>query len=129
MDLNDVNNRVAIGIPFETSVKLTRPVVKDRAGIAQVNSKTFTDYIQLSYRDSGPFMVELEDKRFGRVIEYPIRSDSGSDLGTEETLTETGTRQVMVRGRSEDVDISIINTSHLNSRLAGVTQMVTAVPT
>lgn len=129
MDLNNTQNRIAIGVPFTTSLKLTKPVIKDGNGKTQVVGKLFTDYIQLSFVDSGPFEVYLFDKRFSRGDSYPVRSSLGTDLGTEATLTETGNNQLMVRGRSEDVDISIINSSHLNTRLAGITQMLTAVST
>lgn len=128
MDLDDANNRIAVGIPFDTKVELTRATLKDANGAPDVNRKVFVDYLKLSHIDTGPYNVDLYDRRFGRNKNYPIRSSLGETLGTVDSLTDTGSTQVLVRGRAEDTTITISNTSHLNSRVAGVSQMITAIP-
>ena len=132
IDLNSTD-RYAIGLKYTMDMELTPLVPKDANNKAVAMEKTFNDYIKVSYRDSGNLKVVLEDKRFSRDIEYPIRSGFGNILGTTlndsdpEVTTETGTRTLTVRGRTSDISIHIIDEGNLPSSVTNITQHGTIV--
>jgi len=119
---------------YPMELALTELIPKDANGDAIVNDKSFIDYVGVQYVDAGAFKVVLTDKRFNRDTEYPIRSDLGRDLGErksdteDEVLIESGTRQVTARGRTQDIQVKLINEGNLDSRIATVSQHSTVVP-
>lgn len=128
------DTRYAIGIKYPMDVELTELIPKDQNGEALVNDKYFLDYLGVSFVDAGAFHVQLKDKRYDRSVDYPIRSDFGRKLGDrksdleEEVLIESGTRQVTARGRTQDIEVHLINEGNIDSRIPTVSQHVTVVP-
>ena len=133
---NDLTStkRYAIGIKYKMDVQLTRLIPKDQTGKAIVANKIFNDYFKVSYIDAGEFSIRVFDKRFSRDTVYPIRSDFGNKLGTrvDDTIdvatVETGSRHVSARGRTEDIEVHIVNEGNLDSRVASISQHATVVP-
>lgn len=127
------DDRYAIGLKYKMDMHLTRIIPKDGTNKAIALEKVFNDYLKVSYVDAGAFRVDLKDKRFDRTLSYPIRSDFGNELGTrvddftDAVSVETGTRTVAVRGRSNDVEVHIINESNIDARIANVSQHGTVV--
>jgi len=127
------DDRYAVGLRYKMDLHLTRIVPKDETNKAIALEKIFNDYLKVSYVDAGAFRVDLKDKRFDRTLSYPIRSDFGNELGvriddlTDAVSVETGTRTVAVRGRSNDVEVHIINESNIDARIANVSQHGTVV--
>ena len=127
------SDRYALGLKYKMDLHLTRLVPKDETNKALALEKVFNDYLKVSYVDAGAFRIDLKDKRFDRTVAYPISSDFGNLLGTrvsdleDSVAIETGTRTVTVRGRSNDVEVHIINESNIDARIANVSQHGTVV--
>jgi hypothetical protein len=127
-------DRFALGLKYKMDIHLTKLVPKDQAGKAMTVEKLFNDYLKVAYVDAGGFVVQLLDNRLNREILYPIRSSFGNKLGTtvKDTDTsvsvETKTRTVTSRGRTEDIDVHIINETNIDARIANISQHGTVVP-
>lgn len=127
-------DRFALGLKYKMDLHLTKLVPKDQANKAMAVEKLFNDYLKVSYVDAGGFIVQLEDNRLGRTTDFPIRSSFGNNLGTTKTdndtyvTRETGTRTVTSRGRTEDIDVHIINETNIDARIANISQHGTVVP-
>lgn len=126
--------RYAIGIKYPMDLELSELVPRDGNNEALVNDKSFIDYVGVSFVEAGAFEVQVKDKRFNRSTSYPIRSDFGRKLGDrksdleDEVLIESGTRQVTARGRTQDVEVHIVNNGNIDSRVPTVSQHMTIVP-
>ena len=133
---NDLTSskRYAIGIKYPMDIELSPLIPKDQVGKPIVSDNIYLDNLGVSYVDAGEFQIEVTDKRFNRNTTFPIRSDFGNSLGSRSNQTvdkvtlETGRRQVMSRGRVEDIEIHIINESNIDSRVAAVSQHATIIP-
>lgn len=130
-------DRFTIGIKYTTNIELTQLVPKDEQDKPAVNEQVFLDKITLSYIDSGDMSVVQENVRTGAETVRKIKSDYGTELGqiplgttlgTNRVYTETGHRQVFPRGRAEDSKVDINSNSHLNIRIAAVSQEGTLIP-
>lgn len=128
--------RFSLGTLYNTTVTLTPLIPRDEQGKPSVNEKVYMDKIYLSYIDAGPMTIGQSTRR-GTVQEREIRSDYGpplgeipigTTLGSDRVYTETGRRQVFVRGRAEDTEITIHTDTPLNVRIAAVSQTGTIIP-
>lgn len=131
------DDQYSLGFQYDMSLKLTQLIPRDEQGKPSVNEKVYLDKIDVSYIDSGPIDVDLENRRTGAVQGRTIRSDYGTTIGeipigttldTSRVYTETGRRQVFTRGRSEDIELSISSSTHLGTRIAAVSQTGTIIP-
>ena len=130
------NERFAIGFEYPMEVELSplAPVGED--GKPMVATKLFLDYIHMSYIDSGAMTLVNKNTRNDREVEHPIRSDFGKPLGSIHSLsdrpvynvyTETGRRHIGVRGRVENMAVTIKNTSALPCRVTAIEQTGTVL--
>lgn len=119
------------------SLTLTQLIPRDEQGKPAVNEKVYLDKIDVSYINSGPINVDLENNRTAAVQSRTIRSDYGTTIGEipigttldpTRVYTETGRRQVFTRGRSEDISITLKANTHLGTRIAAVSQTGTIIP-
>jgi len=129
-------SRFSLGTIYETNLTLTPLIPRDEQGKPAVNEKVYLDKVYLSYIDSGPMAITSSSRR-GATEERVIRSDYGPPLGeipigtslaSDRVYTETGRRQVFVRGRSEDTALTIHTDTPLDIRIAAVSQTGTIIP-
>lgn len=130
-------DRYAIGLEYTMSVTLTPLVPKDEQGKPVVTEKIYLDGLSVSYIDSGPVEVTVENRRTGSTEVRAIRSDYGIPLGEyligttlplDRVYTETGRRLMFPRGRSEDINLKLSTSSHLGTRIAAVSQRGMVTP-
>ena len=130
-------DRYTLGLAYTTEVTLTPLIPKDPQGKPMVNEKVYLDGVDLSFIDSGPMEVYITNTRTGRVTRRTVRSDFGTALGLPPTttnlpqdrvLTESGRRYLNLRGRAEDILVTISSDSPLPIRIAGVSQTGTVIP-
>ena len=124
-------DRFAIGLRYEMVVKLSQLIPKDENGKPLVTDQAYLDSAWVSYVDSGPLDVVIQNNRTGSEEVRSIRSDFGTPLGQlpigtglsqDEVLTETGRRLTCTRGRSEDITVILRTDTHLNTRIAAISQ-------
>jgi len=129
-------DRFALGSLYTTSVTLTPLIPRDEQGKPAVNEKVYLDKVYLSYIDSGPMTIR-QGTRIGTTQDRVIRSDFGAPLGqipigttlgSARVYTETGRRQVFVRGRAEDTAVTIFTDTPLDMRIAAISQTGTIIP-
>jgi len=130
-------DRYSLGLEYEMSVTLTELVPKDEAQKPVVTQKVYLDSLYLSYIDSGPIEVIVTNRRTGAEVLRAVRSDFGSALGliplgtslpTDRVYTETGRRDVLARGRAEDILVTLKTNTHLGTRISAISQSGTVVP-
>ena len=131
------DDRFAIGLKYAMEIKLSPLIPKDQNGKPMVTDKVYVDAAWISYVDSGPLDVVIQNNRTGVEEVRSIRSDFGTPLGQlpigttlsqDEVLTETGRRLTCTRGRSEDITVILRTDTHLNSRIAAISQEGTVRP-
>ena len=129
-------DRFAIGYTYPMEVELSPLTPVGADGKPMVSQKSYLDYVNLSYIDSGAMLVELENTRSGATQVYPVRSDFGKPLGSIHSVsdrpvynvyTETGRRQMGLRGRVETTKLKIKNVSALPCRLSVIQQVGTSL--
>ena len=129
-------DRYTLGLTYNTEVVLTPLIPKDPQGKPLITEKVYIDGIDISYIDSGPISASITNRRTGRKTSRTVRSDFGSALGIiptttnlnqDRVLTETGRRYLNLRGRAEDVLVTISSDSPLPVRIAGVSQTGTFI--
>lgn len=133
-----VVDRYAIGLTYTTALTVTPLLPKDPQNKPLVTEKVYLDGVDLSYIDSGPIEVSLANVRTGRSTKRIVRSDFGSALGLiptstpslpqDRVLTETGRRYLNLRGKAEDVLVTISSSTPLDLRLAAISQTGTVIP-
>ena len=130
------NERFAIGFEYPMEVELSPILPVGDDGKPLVANKLFLDYLHLSYIDSGAMNVVNTNTRNGIEQVYPVKSDFGKPLGSIHSLsdrpvynvyTESGRRHLGVRGRVENMTVSINNTSALPCRVTAVEQTGTVL--
>ena len=127
----------SLGFEYTTFVEVTPLIPRDEQGKPAVNEKVYLDKVYLSYIDSGPLDVINRNNRTQAEQVRPIRSDYGQPIGqlpigtvlpVNRVYTETGRRQVMTRGRAEDIAVEINTRTPLDIRIAAVSQTGTIIP-
>lgn len=130
-------DRYAIGLEYTMDVTLTPLVPKDEQGKPVVTEKIYLDGLSISYIDSGPLDITVENRRTGATEVRSVRSDYGRALGEfligttlplDRVYTETGRRLLFPRGRTEDINLKISTSSHLGTRIAAVSQRGMVTP-
>jgi hypothetical protein len=123
------NERFVIGFQYPMEVELSPLAPVGQDGKPMVSQKVFMDYLHMSYIDSGAMNVINTNTRNGREQVYPIRSDFGKPLGSIHSIsdrpvynvyTETGRRHIGIRGRVENMKVTLQNTSALPCRIIAV---------
>ena len=131
------DERFAIGLKYQMEVELTELVPKDAQNKPMVTQRVYLDALYLSYIDSGPLDVVITNRRTGAEVTRAVRSDYGSTLGNiplgttlplDRVLTETGRRDILARGRVEDIRVTLRSNSHLDTRISAVSQSGTVIP-
>ena len=131
------DERFAIGLKYQMDVELTELVPKDAQNKPMVTQRVYLDALYLSYIDSGPLDVVITNRRTGAEVTRAVRSDYGSTLGNiplgttlplDRVLTETGRRDILARGRVEDIRVTLRSNSHLDTRISAVSQSGTVIP-
>ena len=129
-------SRYAVGMKYTTELELTPIIPRDPQGKAVIAEKVYLDGVAVSYIDSGTITAEVKHKRTGRSAKRAVRSDYGSDLGLiptttnlpqDRVLTETGRRYLSLRGRAEDITVTVRSDSPLPVRIAGISQTGTII--
>lgn len=132
-----MTDRFAIGLRYQMDVELTELVPKDAQNKPIVTQRVYLDALYLSYVDSGPIEVVITNRRTGAEAVRAVRSDYGGALGLiplgttlplDRVFTETGRRDMLVRGRVEDIRVILRSDSHLDTRISAVSQSGTVIP-
>ena len=127
----------SLGFEYTTKVEVTPLIPRDEQGKPAVNEKVYLDKVYMSYIDSGPLDIINRNNRTQAEQVRAIRSDYGQPLGLlpigtvlplNRVYTETGRRQVLTRGRAEDVSVEMSTKTPLDIRVAAVSQTGTIIP-
>ncbi len=130
-------DRYSLGLQYEFNLEVTQLVPKDEQNKPIVTDKVYLDKTWLSYIDSGPIELVIENLRTGSEESRFIRSDFGIPLGElpirtnldqERVYTESGRRLLLARGRAEDIAVKIQSNNHLGLRIAAIQQEGTVTP-
>lgn len=130
-------DRFSLGLEYEMSVTLTELVPKDEVNKPVVTEKVYLDSAYLSYIDSGPLEIVVTNRRTGDEVVRTLRSDFGTDLGLiplgtslplDRVYTETGRRDILARGRAEDILVTLRTKTHLGTRISAISQSGTVIP-
>ncbi len=131
------SDRYAIGLEYTMDVELTQLIPKDENNKPIVTDRVYLDSVFISYIDSGPMDLIVEDARTGNQEVRNVRSDYGFELGVlpigtdltaDRVYTETGRRLLLARGRTEDIKLKLQTTTHLGVRIAAISQEGTVIP-
>ena len=132
-----MTDRFAIGLRYRMDIELTELVPKDEQRKPIVTQRVYLDALYLSYIDSGPIEVVVTNRRTGAEVVREVRSDYGGALGLiplgttlplDRVFTETGRRDILARGRVEDIRLTLRSDSHLDTRISAVSQSGTVIP-
>jgi len=132
-----MTDRYAIGLEYQIDVEFTQLVPKDESNKPIVTDRVYLESAFLSYIDSGPMNIIIEDVRTGDQEVRDVRSDYGFELGklpigttldAARAYTETGRRLILTRGRAEDIKLKLSSNTHLGIRLAAISQEGTVIP-
>ena len=132
-----MTDRYAIGLEYQIDVEFTQLIPKDESNKPIVTDRVYLESAFLSYIDSGPINIIVEDVRTGDQEVRDVRSDYGFELGklpigttldASRVYTETGRRLILTRGRAEDIKLKLSSNTHLGIRLAAISQEGTVIP-
>jgi len=131
------DERFAIGLKYQMNIELTELIPKDAQNKPMVTQRVYLDALYLSYINSGPLEVVVTNRRTDAEVVRAVRSDYGGALGLiplgttlplDRVLTETGRRDILARGRVEDIRVTLRSDSHLDTRISAVSQSGTVIP-